>query len=85
MPAGGLVRGSITVDGHPKVHETFRRVASYVEQVRRRFQALNPHQLRTLSQSHKRMAHGNSTCSLRHQTTALPVILRPCLPHPLPS
>lgn len=38
MPAGGLVRGSITVDGHPKVHETFRRVASYVEQVRHRFQ-----------------------------------------------
>ena len=30
--AGGLVRGSITVDGHPKVHETFRRIASYVEQ-----------------------------------------------------
>ncbi|CAK0784035.1 hypothetical protein CVIRNUC_007238 [Coccomyxa viridis] len=29
---GGLVRGSITVDGHPKVHETFRRIASYVEQ-----------------------------------------------------
>ena len=51
VPAGGLVRGSITVDGHPKVHETFRRVASYVEQVRRRFQALHSHQLRTLSQS----------------------------------
>ena len=32
MGAGGLVRGSITVDGHPKVHETFRRIASYVEQ-----------------------------------------------------
>ena len=33
VTSGGLVRGSITVDGHPKVHETFRRVASYVEQV----------------------------------------------------
>ena len=33
MGAGGLVRGDITVDGHPKVHETFRRIASYVEQV----------------------------------------------------
>ena len=33
MSAGGLVRGDITVDGHPKVHETFRRIASYVEQV----------------------------------------------------
>lgn len=27
------MRGDITVDGHPKVHETFRRIASYVEQV----------------------------------------------------
>lgn len=31
--AGGLIRGTITVDGHPKVAETFCRVASYVEQV----------------------------------------------------
>ena len=33
IAVGGLVRGKITVDGHPKVSETFRRVASYVEQV----------------------------------------------------
>ncbi|CAK0759197.1 hypothetical protein CVIRNUC_002679 [Coccomyxa viridis] len=29
---GGLIRGTVTVDGHPKVAETFCRVASYVEQ-----------------------------------------------------
>ena len=32
--AGGHVRGTITVDGHPKDQATFNRVSGYVEQVR---------------------------------------------------
>jgi hypothetical protein len=30
---GGLVRGNITVDGHPKDPVTFARISGYVEQV----------------------------------------------------
>ena len=35
MYTGGLVRGRITVDGHPKEQATFARISGYVEQVRR--------------------------------------------------
>ena len=29
---GGLIRGQIWVEGHPKVQETFARISGYVEQ-----------------------------------------------------
>ena len=31
--AGGMIRGTITVDGYPKDQATFNRVSGYVEQV----------------------------------------------------
>ena len=33
MVAGGMIRGTITVDGYPKDQATFNRVSGYVEQV----------------------------------------------------